>query len=278
MRIMVCIKAVYDTRLPLVVSNSRAVPDDSQPVYEMSAASRAALEWGLRLKGSTDCQLVVLVVGGQEAESVLRSSLALGVDLALHLTPAGDPVSDLWAAAGQVVSEVQARGIDLVLCGDGAFGPFLAEALNWPQVTRVIHLETSTTGEIHARRLLERGDREEVRGSLPAVITVNPSGCEVTYISQLRQQGAAHLPIERISCPASLPAIPELQQVEINLPKPRPRRMAAPAAGMSAAQRMSFLMGGGQTRGGSKENRLVEGHPEQAAEKILQFLKERGFL
>jgi electron transfer flavoprotein alpha/beta subunit len=165
MRTLVCVKPVYDTRLPLVVSNLRAVPDESQPVYEMSAASRAALEWGLRLQGYADCQLTALAVGGQEAESVLRSSLALGVDLALHLTPAGDSVSDLWAAAGQVASEVQARGIDLVLCGDGALGPFLAEALNWPQVTRVTQLNIYTSGEIHAGRLLERGDREEVRQS-----------------------------------------------------------------------------------------------------------------
>jgi electron transfer flavoprotein alpha/beta subunit len=177
-----------------------------------------------------------------------------------------------------VASEVQARRIDLVLCGDGAFGPILAESIAWPQVTRVIQLETHTTGEIYARRQLERGDREEVRTSLPTVIAFNPTGSEVTYVSQLRLQGAARLPIERIHCQESLPAIPALQQVEINLPKPRPRRMAAPAASMSAAQRMSFLMGGGQARGGGKENRLVEGDPEQAAEKILQFLKERGFL
>jgi electron transfer flavoprotein beta subunit len=278
MRILVCVKAVYDTRLPLVVSNSSVAPDESQPVYEMSASSRAALEWGLRLKRYADCQLTALAVGGQEAESVLRSSLALGVDLALHLVADRNTAPSAWNAAEWVASEVQARRIDLVLCGDGAFGPFLAEALNWPQVTRVIHLETSTTREIHARRLLERGDREKVRGSLPAVVTFNPAGGEVTYVSQLRLQGVKHMPIERISCPAALPTMPELQQVEINQPKPRPRRMAAPAAGMSAAQRMSFLMGGGQARGGGKENRLVEGDPEQAAEKILQFLKERGFL
>jgi electron transfer flavoprotein beta subunit len=278
MRILVCLKPVYDTRLPLVIGNARVVPEDSQPVYEMSSSSRAALEWGLRIKQSTGCQLAALAVGGQEAEAVLRSSLALGVDLALHLTCAGEPVFDLWATAGQAADEVQARGIELVLCGDGAFGPFLAESLNWPQLTRVVHLETSIAGEIDAMRLLERGDREEVRSTLPAVITFNPSGGEVTYVSQLRLQGAAHLPMERISCPAALPAMPELQQVEINLPKPRPRRMAAPAAGLSAAQRMSFLMGGGQARQGAKENRLVEGDPDQAAEKILQFLKERGFL
>jgi electron transfer flavoprotein beta subunit len=277
MRILVCVKQIYDARLPLKTDGQRVAPAAGQPVYEISPGSRAALEWALRLKRPGGSDVTALALGGQETEAALRSSLALGADRAVHLVTGGDVALETWQMAGFVKNVVVARSIDLVLCGDGVFGPFLAQAVGWPQITRSVHLAVDEKGEIHALRLLERGDREEVSGWLPAVVTCHSTGCEPAYVSVLRLQQAANLSIERISCQESAPVAVGLAQVDIGPPKPRPRRMAAPAAGMSAAQRMNFLMGG-QARGAVKDNRLVTGDPDGAAEKILQYLKERGFV
>jgi electron transfer flavoprotein alpha/beta subunit len=278
MRVLICVKPIYDPRLPLVVNGQQVMPEGCPAVYSLSPASSTALEWGLRLQRAGESHVTALSAGGEEAEAILRSCLGLGVDHALHLVPAENAALDLWMTAGYVKHEVWSRSIDLVLCGDGAFGPFLAEALGWPQITRVVHLGVSEKGDIRARRLLERGGREETAGSVPAVITFNPTGCETTYVSQLRLQQASGQPIERTVCQALPPAFAGMTPVEVSLPKARPRRMAAPAAGMSAAQRMRFMMGGSQAKGAAGDNRLVEGDAEQAAEKILQFLKERGFV
>jgi electron transfer flavoprotein beta subunit len=170
----------------------------ARPVYTLSPASSTALEWGLHLQRAGESHVTALSAGGQEAEIILRSSLGIGADHALHLIPAENAALDPWTTAAYVKHEVWSRSIDLVLCGDGTFGPFLAEALDWPQITRVVHLEVSEKGDIRARRLLERGGREETAGSVPAVITFNPTGCETTYISQLRLQQASRQPIERI--------------------------------------------------------------------------------
>jgi electron transfer flavoprotein alpha/beta subunit len=278
MRVLICVKPIYDPRLPLAVNGQQVMPDGCPAVYSLSPASSTALEWGLHLQRAGESHVTALSAGGQEAEVILRSSLGIGVDCAVHLVPGENAALDPWTTAAYVKHEVWSRSIDLVLCGDGAFGPFLAEALDWPQITRVVHLEVSEKGDIRARRLLERGGREETAGSVPAVITFNPTGCETTYISQLRLQQASRQPIERTICQAAPPAFAGLTPVEVSPPKARPRRMAAPAAGMSAAQRMRFMMGGGQAKGAAGDNRLIEGDAEQAAEKILQFLKERGFV
>jgi hypothetical protein len=47
--------------------------------------------------------------------------------------------------------------------------------------------------------------------------------------------------------------------------------MAAPAAGMSAAQRMSFLMGGGQARGGAKKTAWSKGIQSRRLKKFYSF-------
>jgi len=279
MRLLVCIKPVYDSRLPLTVSGGRVSPLSSHPVFEISPASRGALEWGVRLKAEFACEISTLSMGAQEAESVLRTSLALGADRAVQAVAAADAAVEPWLAADCVSRWSVSENFDLILCGDGAFGPLLAEVLGWVQVTRVVHLFVSESGELRATRLLERGGREVVAAALPAVITFNPTGCEPTYLSQLRLQRSASLPVERISFTVSaLSGFPALQQVELGPARPRPRRMPAPAANMSAAQRMSFLMGAGQGRSAAREDRFVEGDPDQAADKILQFLQERGFV
>jgi alkanesulfonate monooxygenase SsuD/methylene tetrahydromethanopterin reductase-like flavin-dependent oxidoreductase (luciferase family) len=55
--------------------------------------------------------------------------------------------------------------------------------------------------------------------------------------------------------------------------------MAAPGAGLSAAQRMNLMLRGGAAAAssGGKEQ-IFEGTPEAAAERIVEFLKEHGFL
>jgi hypothetical protein len=47
---------------------------------------------------------------------------------------------------------------------------------------------------------------------------------------------------------------------------------------MSAAQRMSFMMGGGAAKAGAAKDKLFEGTPDAAADRIVQFLREQGLL
>jgi electron transfer flavoprotein beta subunit len=274
MRILVCVQQIYDPRLALSVSGWQVQPVEDKPIYDLSEGSRAALEWALTRQSGAS--VTALAVGGRSMEGSLRVCLALGINEAVLLEFREDADSDAWTAAGHVAQLVKERAIDLVLCGDGDLGAFLAEGLGWSLVTRAADLVVEAE-RLRAVRLLERGDRQEVRLSLPAVVTVHPAGIAKTYVSRLRLQQAAGLPIEHIPC-LDTRALPGFEVVEVSEPRPRPRRMSAPSAGMTAAQRMSFLMRGGQSKAASTENRLIEGDPEQAAEKIVQFLKERGFL
>ena len=55
-------------------------------------------------------------------------------------------------------------------------------------------------------------------------------------------------------------------------PKPRPKKVLAPASDMSEAERMKFIMTGGM---GNKKGGTVGGNPEQIVSGIIDFLKEK---
>jgi electron transfer flavoprotein beta subunit len=284
LQILVCVKQVLDARLPLIPAPSGrgVLQEEIHPVYTFNPLDRCALEAALWLKEKYGAQVTALTVGEERASEVLQACLGYGADAATLLVKPEDICWDVWQSAGVVADELKNNLPDLVLCGDvsmdkaeGAFGPFLAEHLAWPQVTRGEWLEPSGEG-IVVRRQLERGAREIVVCPLPVVVCMQAWEGGVRYLSELQVSEAPQEKIERRMVGLSGPELlAGLEMSEISLPRPRPRRMAAPAATLSAAQRLSFMMSGGQQK---KDSGLFEGTPEQAAERIFNFLKEQGFI
>ena len=58
-------------------------------------------------------------------------------------------------------------------------------------------------------------------------------------------------------------------------PRPRAQNIEAPSPAMSAAERIKFIAVGDQAE---KEGGLFVGAPEEAADRIVQLLRERGYL
>ena len=142
-------------------------------------------------------------------------------------------------------------GVDLVLCGDtssdwssGIVGPALAEKLNLPQITSVMHLNVvseqgSDKAKLQVTRKLEHGYRELLEAQFPLVMTVTSDLNEPRYPSL-----PAHLAALKATIPVidPLPLIgnadeaesDETTLLEIHTPRPRPRRIAAPNSHHSA--------------------------------------------
>jgi electron transfer flavoprotein alpha/beta subunit len=124
---------------------------------------------------------------------------------------------------------------------------------------------------------LEHGDRQRVSCPLPAVISINALGYVPRYISLARIEETDASAIERL--PVTIEAREsDLKVVEIGPARLRPRRMAAPGAGLSAAQRMQLMMGRGDRLKPASRDKLFEGGVEAAVERIVQYLQEQGFL
>ncbi len=282
LRALLCVKAALDPLQPLHVSGSPPAVQakDAQPIFTISPADYAAIEAALILKEKSGATITALSVGGQECENVLCQCLAAGCQVALQLSADGLTHSSTWNVVKLVAAEISRRACDLVLCGNagGVFGQFLSEQLGWPLVSSAGELSIDEqTGSLSVLRMLEHGDRQRVACPFPAVVSINPLGYVPRYISMMRIEETDAKSIERIPVSAEVDEN-GLQVVEIGPARLRPRRMSAPGAGLSAAQRMQQMMGRGESLKPAVRDKLFEGSVEAAVERIVQYLQEQGLL
>lgn len=291
-KIIVCVKQVLDTDFSLeIIPGGNSVKQvglprfRSGPVYMINPADHCALEEALVLKEQFQAEVIVITAGPDHAEDVLRLCLARGADRAIHLKVPPEITLDAWTTSKILSREISKLGFDLILCGDqsldasaGQVGPALAELLDIPQVTRAIELDLDAAKfQLITQRLLERGVRQVIQCQLPALVTVSELANEPSYIVGIRSR---RVPVEHIERRSISPSdeIPEARcrVQKITPPRPRPRKMERPDAKMSASERMKFLMTGGSRK--KAESNIFEGTPDTAAERIINFLKEKEML
>lgn len=132
---------------------------------------------------------------------------------------------------------------------------------------------------VHRRR--ERGCREVVRCSLPALFSVDDRLNDPRYLPfpqllQARRKevlrwdaSTLELAWDRLGLRGSL-----IRQLGISPPRPRPKKIFTPESSLPAAERMKLMMSGGLTQ--KKSGSLIEEEPDKAASQAVQFiLKEK---
>ncbi len=290
MKIIVCIKQVLDTRVPLVV-NSSVMQKEPSPVYIMNPADRVALEKALEMKASlAGGEITAITAGPARAEQVLRMALASGADEAVHLKDEVFEVSDAYTTALALSKVVKELGYTVILCGNksldigaGQVPAYLGKLVDVPQVTGVIQLEIISQERVRLWRRLERGKRQIVECPLPALFTIDPLAGQPRYVSEfaLRQsveRGIRNLMLTdigltqtHVGSQASL-----IRVVSLSSPRPRPKKIYIPDGSMSASQRMSYLLSSGLAKG--KESNLLEGRADYLAKQVIEYLVEEGML
>lgn len=292
MHIVVCIKPTPDSSSVYVDPVSGQV-DYERFVQVLNAADACAVEEAVRLRERFGGSVSVITVGPEDAEGALRAALALGADTAVRLWTSQAGEWGPFTIARSLAAYISEHALpDLLLCGDasgdwasGIVGPALAEWLDLPQVTGVTHIETQASHEgiattLRVTRKLERGYREILEASFPLLVTVTGELNEPRYPS---------LPAHLAALKANIPVIDPLTLdsafaeneadettiLEIHTPRPRPRRIAAPDSHHSAFERIGEIIAGGAT---GRKTTLVEGPPEELANMLVRFLKQKGFL
>jgi len=178
LKIAVCIKRVPDMEARFSIASDRKSLDQSGLKFEMGDFDGYALEVGLQLvEKQGPGEVVVLSVGPDGVQEMLRKALAMGAARAVQLKADDVPVDGL-AIAQALAAELKEGGYDLILFGrmatdtaSGAVGPMTAELLGLPCVTAISHLEIAD-GRGTARRDLE-GAAETWTFPLPAVLTID---------------------------------------------------------------------------------------------------------
>ncbi|MFD4801181.1 electron transfer flavoprotein subunit beta/FixA family protein [Streptomyces anulatus] len=203
LRIVVCVKYVPDA------TGDRRFADDLTLDREdvdglLSELDEYAVEQALQIADGADgAEITVVTVGPEDAKDALRKALSMGADRAVHVEDDGLHGSDVMGTSLVLAKAVEKAGYDLVVCGmastDGVMGvlpALLAERLGVPQVTLLSEVAVDG-GVVTGRR---DGDiaSEELRASLPAVVSVTDQSGEARYPSFKGIMAAKKKPVESL--------------------------------------------------------------------------------
>lgn len=178
MNIVVCIKQVPGTtQVKINPETGTLIRDGVEAV--VNPFDEYAIEEAIRIREKVGGVVKVVTMGPPQADSVLRSAIAMGADEGYLITDRAFAGSDTWATSYTLSSGIKTLGqIDLIICGKQAIdgdtaqvGPGIAEMLNLPYVAWVRKVEEITATSIKVERLMEEG-YDVVEMPLPGLMTV----------------------------------------------------------------------------------------------------------
>ncbi len=290
LRIAVCVASVAKPEQLAAGGIGERSPLEGDFPQTLNPADANALEAALQVKDALpDTAVTALTLGPPAAEEALREAAALGVDRALRLWDDSLAGSDCLATARALAAAIRRLECDLVLCGaqsvdgmSGSVGPQLAELLGIPAMPNVLGARRQDDGSVLCERRAGGGIRASESAPLPALCTVEQDANSPRYPTLKSRLHWRSAPVECWGLEA-LDLRPEeagtagsvLQMTALLPPAPDMRELVVPPSDLPAFQRLAITVSGGVGgRGGS----LVEGPPEELADRILDHLKGRRLL
>lgn len=250
--VLVCVKQVVDIN-QLRISDGSIQEAIQRAPRKLSEFDLNALEEAIRLKEKHGGKVMVLSVGSDVKTMLVREALAMGADEAYVVS---DPA--LENSDGLVTTMVLAEAAkrikvwDIILCGEASSdeagyqtGPRLAKELGIPFLAYVTKLELKADKALVDRTLEDVVETYEV--PLPALFTVGLEINTPRIPSLLMIKASAKKPITTWSLKdLGITIKPALRMVEMNVVK------------------------------SVRKNVVVEGNPEEAAEKLVMSLLKDG--
>ena len=225
MKIVVAIKQVLERDAPVRIGAAGRWIEEADLQWALNESDAYALEEALQLKEQHGGEVIVLSAGPERAGSTIREALAKGADRAIHIDCDDLVQRDALGVARLLAAAIKPENPDLVLTGlqsddlgYGQTGVILAELLNLPHSSLILHVEKSDTG-ITVKRELEEGWFQNIELPLPAALTIQSGGTKLRYATlmgikraktkEVRRATAAELPVpsqatvslERIALP-----------------------------------------------------------------------------
>lgn len=198
MKILVPIAKVPDTtsKIAFVDNNTRFNPDGvtfiMNPTDEWYALVRAC-----ELKEKQGGEVVVIHVGGADAEQIIRKALAIGADKAVRVDA---DATDAYFVASQIAAHAKAENYDLIITGKETIdfnsfqvGGMVAELLDLPCVALVQKLDVEG-GVATMKREIE-GGTETVEVKLPLVVCAQKELAEARIPNMKGIMGARTKPL-----------------------------------------------------------------------------------
>ncbi len=203
MDILVCLKQVPDTETQIKIApDGRSIVTDNIK-WVMNPYDEYAVEEGLRLKEKFGGQVTIIGAGPRRATESIRTALAMGADKGILVYDPTVETSDSLGIAKILAGVIRGLSFDIILCGkqgvdddSGLVGSMLAQLLNIPQVSTVVHLEVSDDAtSLKAHKAVEGGTLI-MESPLPALITAQKGLNEPRYASLPGIMKAKKKPLE----------------------------------------------------------------------------------
>ncbi len=183
MKVLTLVRQVLDAEESVRIKDGVVDLDGRKLVID--TMDEYGLEQALRIReAGSDVEVIAVAIGPARCQDVLRTSLAMGADRAIHVET--DVRLDVMAVSKVMAAIAKQEAAELILCGgqqadwdSQALGAALAERLNWPQATWTNGLDIED-GALTGKHDVDDGS-EMFRMPLPAVVTTQQGLNEPRY-------------------------------------------------------------------------------------------------
>ncbi len=230
---------------------------DPSASFRMNRFDECAMEEAVRIQESSEgVSIDALSVGPESSAAAVKRALAMGGDRGVHLVTAKAGYLAPRIIASWIAAIAQEKEYDLIFTGvmsedgmHGQVGPFVAELLSLPCATSVV-LEKINLAEktVYVEREIEGGMRDTLELLLPAVLTIQTGINEPRYPALPNILKAKKKELEVIDASSLPPVDPLVENVSAAFPRKA-----------RAAQ-------------------VLEGKPEEKAERLIAILKQKALL
>lgn len=291
MNIVVCVKQVPDVEGRIAVEKGTVSMQGLLTGYVINPLDLLAVEEAIRIRETDEQGQVTLVsVGDSSTEESLRKCIAMGADDAILLCDPAFDDSDSFTIASLLARTVSAIPYDLVLCGQraddsqaGQVGAYLAQMLGIPMVQGVVRMEVdSEAKKVQVQRKLEKGNREVVDCSIPALLAVEaglntPRHATIRGVLKARTKEIVRRDSKdlKLSTEEAGLSASKVRLTHISPPKPKMKGLFVPDSGLSSVDKLKAIMGGGLVQ---KKSDFLEGEAKEIASRLVELLKQERFI
>ncbi len=163
------------------LKNNYIGPDDI--LHVLNPFDELALECALTVQDAyPNTRIEAISLGDEFAARIgLKRAIAMGADEAIHVECNEKQIEDAWATASILSSVCREQPFDLIFCGantldgnSGLVGSYVAQMLDLPHISGIIHIGIPEDNgkQVRIERKIERGDRQILSCTLPALFSV----------------------------------------------------------------------------------------------------------
>lgn len=206
MKIAVLIKQVPGSESALPINDSQNWIDESSVTFVMNPPDNYALEEALILKEKIgEGEVVIVSMGPNRVQKVIREGLAKGADRGIHLLQEGKIENDPLTVSKKISTAIKEENFDLILSGlqsddtgMSQTGVLIGEFLGMSTATLVVETKIEND-HIRLKKELESGWYQWVVLPIPASISIQSGINTPRYPSLKGIMGAKKKEIKCIS-------------------------------------------------------------------------------